>query len=125
MDINEIYSTDSKFLRAEALPVNARVAVKIEGWSVETYKDGKKQIALQFEGKDKMLGLNITNARTIEGLIGTPNTDNWINHTIRLYRTKVEMEGKQVDAIRVDPSYCIDANGRSTIKEVTSDNIAF
>ena len=53
----------------------------VSGASVflENTYDGetKKQIVLTFAGKDKVLGLNFTNASRIEELIGTENYRDW------------------------------------------------
>jgi hypothetical protein len=55
---------------------------------------------LYFKGQDKGLVLNKTNAKTIAGLYGD-DTDNWMGKPITLFPTQVDMQGKQVDAIRV------------------------
>lgn len=125
MNINSVYTTESKYLRAEALPQNVRVPVVIEGYEMTTFEDGKKQICLRFENKDKLLGLNKTNATTIAGLIGSHEVEDWTGYKIKLYRTKVQFQDKMVDAIRVDDGFCENPHGESTIKSVDASEISF
>ena len=63
----------------------------------------KKQIVLAFEGKEKVLGLNVTNARRIAELLETTNYQEWVGHRIKLYVDKTEVEGRTVDCIRIFP----------------------
>ena len=100
--INDIYN---EWLRAEDLgPIGSTVQVTIENWSIHDFKerDGstKKQIALNFVGKQKQLGLNVTNAKRIARIYGD-QIENWIGQPITLYVEEVEAFGKFTPAIRV------------------------
>lgn len=53
-----------------------------------------------FEGKEKPLGANTTNCRTIAKLYGN-DTTNWVGKRITLYPTETDAFGETVDCIRV------------------------
>lgn len=130
MNIHDIYTSESKYLRAENLPPSSRVPVTIESFEIGSFKDDqgveKKQVCLKFVGKDKLLGLNKTNATTIEALIGSPDVDTWAGYQIKLYRTKTDFGGKQVDCIRIDDGFCLNRDGKSTIQDIENpDEVAF
>lgn len=95
--LNEIFSGD--YLKAEDLQ-NRNVRVRIERVTVKDFDDGKKLI-LHFEGKDKCLVCNKTNASIIEEVLGSNDTDDWEGKPITLITKKVEFQGKLVPAIRV------------------------
>lgn len=65
-------------------------------------RKAKKPI-VRFEGKEKALLCNKTNAKTIAALYGN-DTANWVGKRITLYPTKTQMGGEEVDAIRVRPA---------------------
>lgn len=101
----DIYGSNSQWLKAADLQ-GGKPVVTIAGAEVKenTYNgETKKQIVLTFEGKEKILGLNITNARRIADLIGTTDYHDWLGWQIRLFVDKTEMDGKTVDCIRVFP----------------------
>ncbi len=108
MNINDIYSSTSKFLKAADLYKDGRAtkpALEIEAAEVQenTYQgETKKQVVLSFVGTDKVLGLNVTNARRISQLI-SPDITEWQGYRIRLYVDQTEMDGKTVDCIRIFP----------------------
>jgi hypothetical protein len=54
-----------------------------------------------FKNKKKGLICNQTNWDLISEVTGTDDDSSWPEHKIELYSRKVEMRGKQVDAIRV------------------------
>lgn len=103
MNINDVYQSTSNFLRAADLAGNT-VKLTIAEVGTHTFDEGtpkqKTQIVLSFQGKEKKLGLNATNARTIATELGD-NTDNWVNKDIKLYPTKTDFGGEMVDCIRV------------------------
>ena len=71
----------------------------------ETINDNgndKRMLKLHFQGQEKGLLLNKTNAMTIADALGE-NTDYWVQKPIILYPTKVDFAGKMVDAIRIRP----------------------
>ena len=65
-------------------------------------KKNKKPI-VYFRGKEKGLGLNITNARTIAGMYGGFDVEKWIGKAITLYPTSTTFGDKTVDCIRIRP----------------------
>ncbi len=56
---------------------------------------------LYFQGKEKGVVLNKTNATKITQLTGSPETDDWIGMRIRLYVTETEFGGETVECIRI------------------------
>ena len=63
--------------------------------------DDNKPVA-RFKNKSKALVLNKTNLRSIEEITGTDETDDWRGARITLYPTRVDYQGRRVDAIRID-----------------------
>jgi hypothetical protein len=109
MNIDQIYKTNSSFLKAEDLIIDGKATkpvVEIEAAEVRenTYQgETKSQIVLSFVGKEKVLGLNVTNARRIAQLIG-PDTDEWAGYRIKLYVDQTQLQtGQVVDCIRIMP----------------------
>jgi hypothetical protein len=98
MNINGAFP--STYLKAADL-AGRRVQVVMSHVTTEEVGDGHKPI-LHFQGKDKGLVLNKTNANMIIEITGTDETDHWAGHAVTLYVTKVDYQGKRVDAIRVD-----------------------
>ena len=91
----------SKGLKAEDLQ-GQDVAVTIRNTRVCKFDDGDK-IEVQFEGKEKSLVCNKTNANTIALVLKTDDLDFWIGGQITLYPAYVDFRGEQVLAIRVRP----------------------
>lgn len=87
------------FLKAEDIS-GKTPRVKIESVELKEFDDGKKLI-VHFEGKEKALVCNKTNAAIITECTGSDDTDDWEGKTITLCTRKVEMGGKLVPAIRV------------------------
>jgi hypothetical protein len=109
MNINEIYQSNSKFLKAADLTGpdgrTVKPVLEIDSATVQenTYNgETNKQIVLSFVGKDKVLGLNVTNARRLGQLLG-PDSDQWPGHRIKLFVDQTELDGKTVDCIRIFP----------------------
>lgn len=96
-NINDVFG--GGFLKAEDL-AGKSPTVKIERVEVKDFDDGKKLI-IHFEGKDKALVCNKTNASIIEEVLGSGDTDDWEGGRIVLTTKKVEFQGKLVPAIRV------------------------
>lgn len=102
---NDIYGSNSNWLKADDLQ-GAKPVVTIATAEVkENTYDGvtKKQIVLTFEGKDKCLGLNFTNAQRIAELTGTEDFSQWIGVSIKLYTDKVVIDGTSKPCIRIFP----------------------
>jgi len=103
MNINDVYQSSSNFLRAADLK-GQTIPLTISDIGTHVFNEGKSdqkvQIILTFEGKEKKLGLNATNARTIGALLGD-ESDNWIGKQIKIYPTKTDFAGEMVDCIRI------------------------
>lgn len=104
INIDQYYSSGNS-LKAADIPPNTKAKVIIESCSEVEFKgnDGKvdHKLRLAFQGQEKGLILNKTNATTIASMYGS-DTDGWIGKEILLYQTKVDFGGQMVDAIRVD-----------------------
>lgn len=108
--IDDIYTSNSQFLKAADLKLKdgkfAKPEVVISDFEVATQQDGKKQIVLFFEGKEKKLGLNGINAERIAAHTGSRAPADWIGWAIRLYVEKVNNpQGQPVDGIRVSAEW--------------------
>ncbi len=95
--LSEVFS--GGLLKAEDI-LGKSVPVIISAAEIKQFDDGKK-IILSFEGKDKQLVCNKTNASIIEEVLGSNDTDDWIGKKITLITRKVEFKGDLVPAIRV------------------------
>ena len=100
MNINTIYTSNSNYLKAADLK-GRRVDVTISSAEVENIQDVEK-IVLGFEGREKKLILNITNARMISELLNATDTEAWIGKEITLRPDKTNYQGELVDCLRVD-----------------------
>ena len=97
-NINEAFP--SKFLKASDLQ-GRTVTVVIERVEFEPVgQDRQMKPVVYFEGKDKGMVLNKTNAMTIAQMFG-PETDNWNGGTIEVFPAFVDYQGKQVQGLRV------------------------
>lgn len=122
--IDEIYKTHSKFLKAADLG-NQKPVVEIESAeAVENTFEGetKTQIVLTFVGKEKVLGLNVTNARKIAQLLDTPDFSQWPGFKIRLYVDQTEFQGKPVACIRIFPDLPEQTNEKAKAATATTGN---
>jgi hypothetical protein len=92
---------------SDAFPSNFLKAADLQGRRViatishVTFEDIGKPV-VYFKGKEKGLVLNKTNGNMIAEVTGDDDTDNWSGVSIVLYPTRVDFQGKRVDAIRVD-----------------------
>ena len=96
MNINDAFP--SKYLKASDLQGRA-VSVVIKSIEHGDAEMDNKPI-VYFEGKDKGLVLNKTNAMSISSDYG-PETNGWIGKTIELFSQKVQFNNQMVDSIRV------------------------
>jgi len=114
MKLNEVYTSTSQFLKAADLQ-GKTVRLTIGAVGVHEFnddKDGKKkQLVLSFQGKEKKLGLNVTNATSIAKILGD-NTDDWIGGEIKIYPTTTDFgDKKDVPCIRVVEELPEEADG--------------
>lgn len=102
MNINAAFP--SKYIKAAEVPEEG-IAVKIASVDVEDV-DGKgsRKPVVYFRGGKKGLVLNVTNSKKIAQLIGTAETDEWVDRAVTLYRSETEYAGETVDCIRVRSS---------------------
>lgn len=96
VDISEVYGGDS--LTAANLK-GREVTVVIESTEERQFTEGNK-LVIRFQGKEKYLVCNKTNAHAIAEIYGT-ESNQWVGKEITLYPTRTDFRGKMVDAIRV------------------------
>ena len=87
----------SKYLKAADLQ-GKQVTATISYVTMETIGDEERPI-LYFNGKEKGLVLNKTNANTIANTFGD-DTEDWRGAEIVLFETAVDFQGKSMPAIR-------------------------
>lgn len=98
--IGDTYQSNSAFLKVEDLK-KRKVNVTITGAPVEKVGDDDK-IVLYFDGTEKKFPLNITNARLMEMLTGSDDSDAWVGTTITLKPDMTTYQGKPTPCIRID-----------------------
>jgi hypothetical protein len=85
--VSQVYVSSSDWLKAEHLsgPTNVTIiGVEMHSFEDKTTGRRKDQLVLLFDGMDRKLGLNATNAAFIAQQLGD-DTDYWTNQTITLY----------------------------------------
>ncbi len=90
----------SKYVKAADLK-GREITVVIARAEVEKLGDDNK-LVLYFQGREKGLVTNRTNADRVSYLYGS-NTDQWIGREIILYVDLVSFQGRTVEAIRIKP----------------------
>ncbi len=105
MNINEVINVNDRFLKAPDLK-GRRIAVRIESYTVEEFKDfsglSKRQIVLKFHGAQKVFGLNKINTKMIASMYGE-EADNWIGREVLLFPSKTQnAQGQIVDCVRIE-----------------------
>lgn len=96
MNINEQFP--SKYLKAADLQ-GRNVTVKMGRVEQEDI-NGDKKLILYFQGKERGVVLNKTNANNIASLYGG-ETEDWYGKEITLVEAMVDYQGKSVPAIRM------------------------
>ena len=97
----------SRFLKAADIDEPMQFIIKQV--VMEHVQQGKDpQPVVYFRGKEKGLVLNKVNNKKLMDLFGHESKE-WLNNTIVLFKTEIEMAGETVDAIRIradfeDPS---------------------
>ncbi|MDJ0512778.1 MAG: hypothetical protein QNJ62_04975 [Methyloceanibacter sp.] len=123
MNINDTFP--SKYLKASDLQ-GRDVNVTMSRVVMEDVGDDHRPI-VYFEGKQKGLVLNKTNANTIAGMYG-PETEVWPGKPITLFPTQVDFQGKATEAIRVrlrPPQLPSDPPPTTREREELNDDIPF
>jgi hypothetical protein len=98
---------DDRWLRAWHLDgQDVTVTIeKVEAGVIENEKEktSKRVPVLFFKGlRDKPLGLNKTNGKSVAGMYGK-DTTRWVGKRLTLYPTTTEMNGETKDCIRIRP----------------------
>jgi hypothetical protein len=99
MNINE--SFPSKYLKASDIEGQPTVVIANVA-TEEVGKDKEMRPVLYFDGEEKGIILNKTNATNISKLYGY-ETDDWIGKKVMLGTTWVDFQGQSVEAIRIYP----------------------
>ena len=100
MDINGAYP--SNYIKAPDLQgreVNLTIT-RVVMEDIGSGEDKDHKPIVYFQGTEKGLALNRTNANNIALMYGA-ETNNWIGQTITLFPTQVDFKGRSVEAIRV------------------------
>lgn len=108
MQISEAFP--SKYLKASDLQ-GRNVMVKMSHAAFEEI-GGDKKLILYFQGKEKGMVLNKTNANNISDIYGD-DTDDWAGEPIVLVEAMVDFQGKTVPAIRVRKPTAKDVAGKA------------
>lgn len=98
MKVNEVYASKSDWLKVDDLKGN-ETNCTISGVTLETVGEQDK-LVVAFEGKEKKLVLNKTNAGAIAHSFGD-DTNDWTGKEITLYPATTDFQGKTVPCIRV------------------------
>jgi hypothetical protein len=99
MNIND--SFPSKYLKASDIAGQPTVIIS-EIVEEEVGKDKEVRPVLYYEGEEKGIILNKTNATNISKIYGY-ETDDWIGKAVMLGTTYVDFQGQSVEAIRIYP----------------------
>jgi len=113
----------SSYLKAADLQ-GRRVTVAIDKVVMEDI-GGEHKPVVKFQGKDRGIVLNKTNAAMIAEIAGSEETDDWHGVKVTLYPTKTDFQGKRVDCIRVDYPTNGAAPKRAPEPPVDEDSIPF
>jgi len=98
MNINTAFP--STYLKADDLQGKV-VNVVVSGCKVEPLGDGTDtKPVLYFQGKEKGLVLNKTNASVLAHVYG-PETDGWVGKPLQVFPTQTSYQGRTVDCLRV------------------------
>ena len=100
MDINQAFP--SKYLAAVDLQ-GREPTVMMANIAYEKVGDDTKPV-LYFQGKQKGIVLNKTNAMVIAQMYG-PETDGWFGKPVTLISVWTDFQGKAVQAIRIKPAF--------------------
>lgn len=98
---------DKEYLYAYDLQgkdVTVKIAKVIGGKLTGTGGKSNKKPVLYFDGKEKGLAVNITNARIIASIYGSFKSEDWLGKLITLYPTTTTFGSQTVECIRVRPT---------------------
>jgi hypothetical protein len=100
-NINEAFP--SKYLKASDLKNQQPIVIIGEVKFEAVGQNREMKAILYFQGKDKGLVLNKTNANKITEVVGSALTEDWRGHQIRLYPSVTTFGGEEVECIRIKP----------------------
>lgn len=100
MNINEAFP--SKYLKAADIPEEGRVCVISHVDEEEVGRDKEVRPILYFEGVEKGVVLNKTNATNISKLYGA-ETDDWVGKKVMIGTAWVDFNGQSTEGIRIYP----------------------
>jgi len=101
-NINDAFPSD--YIKASDLKGH-EVVVTIDRVEMEEVgRQRESKAVLYFQGKDKGMVLNKTNAKKIIEISGSAITEEWPGVRIKLYPTETEFAGETVDCIRIKPA---------------------
>lgn len=103
MNIDDAFP--SSYLKAADLQGRS-ITVTIADCKFETLGDETKAV-IYFQGKDKAMVCNKTNATTLKDAYGS-DTDLWRGKKIELYSERVPFQGRIVDGLRVRAAQRVD-----------------
>lgn len=107
MNINEAFP--SKYLKASDIPEEGRVCVISRVDEEEVGRDKEVRPILYFEGVEKGVVLNKTNATNISKLYGF-ETDDWVGKKVMIGTAWVDFNGQSTEGIRIYPPKRASAN---------------
>lgn len=120
MDINKAFP--SQWLTAgdigDATPIVTISHVEFK--EVGQTKDIKP--VLFFEGKQKGMVCNKTNAKTIAQISGSQDTDDWAGTRVQMYVAMVSFQGEEVEALRVRLPKTVAAKPKPAPAEVADED---
>jgi hypothetical protein len=95
----------SKYLKADDLPDGYRANLLVHKFRMEEIEMDNKvteKPVLYFQGAEKGLVLNRTNADALTDITGSDDSDDWLGKVVCVYKTKVRYGDKRVNAVRID-----------------------
>lgn len=100
MNINEAFP--SKYLKASDIPEEGQTVIISAVAEEEVGRDKEVRPVLYFEGEEKGIVLNKTNATNISKLYGY-ETDDWVGKNVLLGTAWVDFQGQSTEGIRIYP----------------------
>lgn len=100
-NINDAFP--SNYLKASDLQGRETVVTIAKVTFEAVGREKEMKAVIYFEGKQKGVVLNKTNAKKIIEITGSAITEEWTGSQIKIYPTETEYAGETVDCIRVKP----------------------
>lgn len=100
MGINMNEAFPSKWLKAD--DIDRETIVTISDVTMESIGDDERKPVVWFQGYDKGMVMNKTNANNVSALYG-PDTDAWLGKPMTLTTAMVDFQGRSTRALRLYP----------------------